>query len=769
MSPNNKHNVSKKELDNLLGQAFLNLDFNNPKNQELMETISSHVLPLKPVSTGAFNTSFIIKLISVLAIITTFVLIYFIAFNLKHTNQTLQSSTTSATPEQTHLITEEQKKSGIVPLPTDDKSISEKIKEPFINYTPEQANTNTSEFSKNQSPGESPYTDPKIINPEDTAYVFPVLTPEEIKITVKQKQKMVEDLAKFNKNKYAAVNLGNRIMGGIFPYQGDTFMIEHFYMQTTEVSNFEYRTFLFDLLLSGQKEDFRKAKPDQNEWDKLPGVNSDIKNMGAIYFSDKKYNHYPVVNISQKGAELYCNWLTRATNSYLTQHGKEAMDSLRLPYEREWVYAATGGHKTYLYPWGNTTMKNERGSYYANFKTTDGKTSFIEVADSYNPNNFGLYGMSGNVEEMVYDKKTRTIITKGGSWNSDFDHLRINYKNKEKAVKSSPLMGFRPVLTPSAFQHLGSLQRDNSLANDKDFIFPVITEKEKKAISQEKEKMINTLIKFDKNNYSFIPMGSCKYKSELVSTQAFYMETTEVTNLEYRTFLFDLLVQGRKEEFMMAKPDQKQWMRKFPYSSNEPMVWMYFSHTAYDEYPVVNISRKGAQLYCDWLTIETNKILKASNKPLMNDVRIPDEYEWAYAASNGKNEVKYANGNPFLRDSKGRYEMNYMCLSKEECRYDTILKLYLPLVQTPKFMDDGGFHTVYGRSYAPNSYGLYCMAGNATEMVTNHKTHKPETKGGSWFSCDYFLEINAEDEYNGETNATPLIGFRPIITAATIK
>ena len=55
MSINNIHKVSEKELDNLLGQAFLNLDFNNPKNQELMETISNHVLPTSPVSAGFIN------------------------------------------------------------------------------------------------------------------------------------------------------------------------------------------------------------------------------------------------------------------------------------------------------------------------------------------------------------------------------------------------------------------------------------------------------------------------------------------------------------------------------------------------------------------------------------------------------------------------------------------------------------------------------------------------------------------------------------------
>ena len=43
------------------------------------------------------------------------------------------------------------------------------------------------------------------------------------------------------------------------------------------------------------------------------------------------------------------------------------------------------------------------------------------------------------------------------------------------------------------------------------------------------------------------------------------------------------------------------------------------------------------------------------------------------------------------------------------------------------------------------------------------------TKGGSWFSCDYFLEIDADDEYPNEVNASPLIGFRPVMTALKTK
>jgi formylglycine-generating enzyme required for sulfatase activity len=49
---------------------------------------------------------------------------------------------------------------------------------------------------------------------------------------------------------------------------------------------------------------------------------------------------------------------------------------------------------------------------------------------SYNPNDYGLFCMIGNVAEMVYTNKNKSIITKGGSWNSDFEQCKI-YKHEE--------------------------------------------------------------------------------------------------------------------------------------------------------------------------------------------------------------------------------------------------------------------------------------------------------------------------------------------------
>jgi hypothetical protein len=62
------------------------------------------------------------------------------------------------------------------------------------------------------------------------------------------------------------------------------------------------------------------------------------------------------------------------------------------------------------------------------------------------------------------------------------------------------------------------------------------------------------------------------------------------------------------------------------------------------------------------------------------------------------------------------------------------------------------------------------MAGNVSEMVynfdlKNKKINGKGTKGGSWFSCDYYLEIDADEEYPSEEGPSPLIGFRPVMTA----
>ncbi len=305
------------------------------------------------------------------------------------------------------------------------------------------------------------------------------------------------------------------------------------------------------------------------------------------------------------------------------------------------------------------------------------------------------------------------------------------------------------------------------MPNDTSYSFPNLTQEEIEANNKQKAKMLKQLFKIDKKKYAFIPSGTVKINNKNVSVQSFFMQTTEVSNLEYRTFLFDLLIQGKKEEFLMAKPDQTKWMEYGKFM--KPMQDNYFSHVAYDNYPINNISREGANLYCRWLTEELFKSERRKAQKMVADVRIPTNYEWMYAASGGGKLNPYPWGGPYLRNAKGCFLANYkpgidssVACIKDKTMDDVHLN---EKNRYNKYSADGGYFTVNVNSYNPNSFGLYCMSGNVAEMVYYHdKNNLPGTKGGSWSSTAHEIQINGPDKFKGITEASSNIGFRPVFT-----
>jgi hypothetical protein len=282
------------------------------------------------------------------------------------------------------------------------------------------------------------------------------------------------------------------------------------------------------------------------------------------------------------------------------------------------------------------------------------------------------------------------------------------------------------------------------------YIFPKLTETEISANHKQKKQMLKALEKFDKKNYAFIVSGSFDLNGKMTSIQAFMIQKMEVSNLEYRTFLFDLLIQGRKEEFLKAKPDQAMWTKLFG-EMNKPMEELYFSHAAYNEYPVVNISREGAELYCNWLTQELMNFVGEKKKGMYNDIRLPYRAEWVKAASAEGRQLPYPWDGQFLRNSKGCFLANHK-----------------PTDST--YQDDGGFFTVKVNSYTANSYGLYNMSGNAAEMVYDHvQTKSPGTAGGGWMNNAEEIKILGPDPHKGLTEAHPNVGFRVVMTYLNVS
>merc|ERR1711879_906850 len=97
---------------------------------------------------------------------------------------------------------------------------------------------------------------------------------------------------------------------------------------------------------------------------------------------------------------------TLKKNSYQKSKGKQFVNKFRLPSEAEWEYAARGGLQGATYPWGGPYAKNDRGCFMANFKPLRGNYAadqalYTVEADAYEPNDYNLYNMAGNVSEWV--------------------------------------------------------------------------------------------------------------------------------------------------------------------------------------------------------------------------------------------------------------------------------------------------------------------------------------------------------------------------------
>ena len=95
-----------------------------------------------------------------------------------------------------------------------------------------------------------------------------------------------------------------------------------------------------------------------------------------------------------------------------------------------------------------------------------------------------------------------------------------------------------------------------------------------------------------------------------VTVPSFYMDQTEVSNVDYLEYLYWLnRVFGENYPAVIrnATPDTLVWRERLAY--NEPLVENYLRHPAYLDYPVVGVSWIQANDYCLWRTDRVNEQL----------------------------------------------------------------------------------------------------------------------------------------------------------------
>ncbi|MBT8376685.1 MAG: gliding motility lipoprotein GldK, partial [Bacteroidia bacterium] len=190
-------------------------------------------------------------------------------------------------------------------------------------------------------------------------------------------------------------------------------------------------------------------------------------------------------------------------------------------------------------------------------------------------------------------------------------------------------------------------------------------------------------------------------------------------------------------------PDTTAWIRDFAYSYNEPMHNDYFWHEAYGEYPVVGVSWKQAQAFCQWRTVYHNGYQKSKGKQPVNAYRLPNEAEWEYAARGGLQGATYPWGGPYAKNDRGCFMANFKPLRGD-------------------YAADQALYTVEADAYDPNDFNLYNMAGNVSEWVNgsydpssyeyastiNPNVNDPNNarkvvRGGSWKDVAYFLQVSS--------------------------
>ncbi len=313
---------------------------------------------------------------------------------------------------------------------------------------------------------------------------------------------------------------------------------------------------------------------------------------------------------------------------------------------------------------------------------------------------------------------------------------------------------------------------------------PTLTEEEKKQTEKDKLKIMKDVVK--KKIYSTLPMGVTSVDGKLVTVNGFSIKNAETTNFEYNTFLNDLLVQGRFDDYLLAKPVDGGWKAVgIPEFEN-----VYAYQTSYNDFPAVNMTRKGAELYCNWLTASmkeaiTNKDVKWSGTK-MPVFRLPCNVEWIYAARACDTTIqtpweKYAGKNT-LQNKIGCYlcDFNYSAsigklapegppMNKNNSKGCVAAKMSTRAIVTTAARAIDTLLTAPVYSYNPNDNGLYCTVGNVSEMVWTWDLSNPTVKGvarsmgGSWFSDFENTKIEAPEQYVGVTDARAYIGFRAVM------
>ena len=211
-------------------------------------------------------------------------------------------------------------------------------------------------------------------------------------------------------------------------------------------------------------------------------------------------------------------------------------------------------------------------------------------------------------------------------------------------------------------------------------------------------------------------------------------------------------------------PDTTCWINDFQNAENEVYMRLYFTHSNFNDYPVVGVNWEQANAFCNWRTDYLIKGLGAQAK-FVQRYRLPTEAEWEFAAR-GKEGNELPWNQEGVASDKGCYYANFK-------------------PDRGNYTKDGNLITSKVGIYGANSNGLFDMAGNVAEWTSTVYTEagvlsmsdmnptltynaakegpyalkKKSVRGGSWKDPESFIK-SAWRTYEYQNVGRSFIGFR---------
>ena len=236
-----------------------------------------------------------------------------------------------------------------------------------------------------------------------------------------------------------------------------------------------------------------------------------------------------------------------------------------------------------------------------------------------------------------------------------------------------------------------------------------------------------------------------------VTVASFYMDETEVANIHWLEYEFDIKKDSDEYFWKNNIPDSTVWAKDLAY--NDPYVNSYYRYPGFRYFPVVGVNWRQAINFCKWRTTKVNRHLAedagydfgyddSGSDPfgdgdeggslassagnalglasglVLPGYRLPTEAEWEYAAQaligtqwldeNQTHRRLYPWDGHALRNPYGQ-SMGYFLANFKRGNGD-----YAGIAGK---LNDGAMITSPIYDYPPNDFGLYNMAGNVNEWV----------------------------------------------------